>query len=220
VVTSERERCGIDSVEIARVARLLEANDASSIARLFSPRELADAGEGPGRAASLAARFAAKEACLKLFPRETALETIVASDFSVERDAYGAPQVVASARRRGRDGPPPIARIALSMTHDAASASAWRSRSAPRRRPRDRALPVALPAVPPRRHRREPAARLRRARRRRRDRALAQMHYAHLGALVGEFLRFRWLSERASRRWCASRTSSGCARCTRAARAC
>src|SRR6185369_1810822 len=124
VVTSERERCGIDSVEIARVARLLEANDASSIARLFSPRELSDAGEGPGRAASLAARFAAKEACLKLFPRETALETIVASDFSVERDAYGAPQVFPSAAAEIVMGRHRIARIALSMTHDAASASA------------------------------------------------------------------------------------------------
>ncbi|MBK6395664.1 MAG: 4'-phosphopantetheinyl transferase superfamily protein [Betaproteobacteria bacterium] len=75
------ERCGIDTVAIDRVERMLDANDAASIARLFTARELADAGEGPGRAASLAARFAAKEACLKLFPRETALEAIAASDF-------------------------------------------------------------------------------------------------------------------------------------------
>src|SRR6186713_2139756 len=124
VVPAHGERCGIDSVEIARVARLLDANEPSSIARLFSPRELADAGDGPGRQASLAARFAAKEACLKLFPRETALETIAASDFSVERDAYGAPRVVASPAAEVVMGRYRIARIALSMTHDERSASA------------------------------------------------------------------------------------------------
>ena len=118
------ERCGIDTVAIDRVGRMLEANDAASIARLFAARELADAGEGPGRAASLAARFAAKEACLKLFPRETALETIAASDFSIERDAYGAPQVVPGPAAEVVMGRYRIARIALSMSHDATNATA------------------------------------------------------------------------------------------------
>ena len=87
--------CAVDTVEIARIARLLEALP-GDLEKLFSAQELVDAGEGAGRIASLAARFAAKEACLKLFPRETALNTITAMDFSVVRDAYGAPQVVAS----------------------------------------------------------------------------------------------------------------------------
>ena len=66
-------RCGIDTVEIARIERLLRETPPADLGKLFSAEELRDAGEGPGRAASLAARFAAKEACLKLFPRETAL---------------------------------------------------------------------------------------------------------------------------------------------------
>jgi phosphopantetheine--protein transferase-like protein len=62
-------RCGIDTVEIARIERLLAETSAKDLARLFSAQELEDSGDGPGRAASLAARFAAKEACVKLFPR-------------------------------------------------------------------------------------------------------------------------------------------------------
>ncbi len=62
-------RCGIDSVEIERVERMLAETPAAELPKIFSTQELADAGEGAGRAASLAARYAAKEACIKLFPR-------------------------------------------------------------------------------------------------------------------------------------------------------
>ena len=65
-------RCGIDSVEIARIERLLQETAPQDLHRFFSAQEIADSGDGPGRAASLAARFAAKEACVKLFPRELA----------------------------------------------------------------------------------------------------------------------------------------------------
>ncbi|HXX10263.1 MAG TPA: 4'-phosphopantetheinyl transferase superfamily protein, partial [Burkholderiales bacterium] len=65
-------RCGIDTVEVARIDRLLRETPPEDLLKIFSPQELSDSGEGAGRAASLAARFAAKEACLKLFPRETA----------------------------------------------------------------------------------------------------------------------------------------------------
>jgi KDO2-lipid IV(A) lauroyltransferase len=196
VVPAEGERCGIDTVEIARVARLLDANEPSSIARLFSARELADAGDGPGRHASLAARFAAKEACLKLFPRETALETIAASDFSVERDAYGAPRVVASPGAEVVMGRYRIASIALSMTHDERSASAVAvARRADSTVPAIgrflwRFLPFRRDVI---------VENLRRVYGERVDEAeierLAQMHYAHLATLVVEFLRFRWLPE-------------------------
>ncbi|MBA3505171.1 MAG: 4'-phosphopantetheinyl transferase superfamily protein, partial [Betaproteobacteria bacterium] len=90
-------RCGIDTVEIARIERLLRETAPSDLTQFFTAQELADAGEGPGRAASLAARFAAKEACVKLFPREAALGKISPADFAVVRDNYGAPQIVPSA---------------------------------------------------------------------------------------------------------------------------
>ena len=190
------ERCGIDTVAVARVERMLAANDAASLARLFSARELADAGEGPGRAASLAARFAAKEACLKLFPRETALETIAAADFAVERDAYGAPQVVPGAAAEVVMGRYRIARIALSMSHDETNATAVAvAERAVTEAPAIgrlvyRCLPFRRPVV---------LENLRRVYGGRIDDAeivrLAQAHYAHLVRLVGEFLRFRWLSD-------------------------
>jgi KDO2-lipid IV(A) lauroyltransferase len=117
-------RCGIDTVEIARMERLLAGTPVADLRSLFSEQELADGGDGAGRAASLAARLAAKEACLKLFPRELALGEIEPGDFSVARDNYGAPRAVLSpvaqavlARHRLRG-------ISLSLTHDGTSAAA------------------------------------------------------------------------------------------------
>ena len=188
-------RCGIDTVAIARIERLLRESAPQDLHRLFSPQELADSGEGAGRSASLAARFAAKEACVKLFPREAALGEIELSDFAVTRDAYGAPQA-----QIGPKAQPVLARnrirsIALSLSHDRVSASAValalpEAAVAPLAgRIIDRWLPIRRGVI---------VENLRRvfgasvseteiAR-------LAQAHYAHLWRLCDEFLRFRWLS--------------------------
>ncbi len=117
-------RCGIDTVEIARIERLLAETPPEDLRKLFSDVELADSGDASGRAASLAARFAAKEACVKLFPREAALGAIVPADFSIARDNYGAPRVVCGPRAEAVLGRHRIASIAVSMTHDRGSASA------------------------------------------------------------------------------------------------
>lgn len=117
-------RCGIDTVEISRVQKLLEDLLPDELARLFSAQELEDAGTGAGRAASLAARFAAKEACCKLFPRETSLGTIVPADFSVRKDGYGAPQIVVSEEARTVMNRHRIASIQVSLTHSETTASA------------------------------------------------------------------------------------------------
>ena len=117
-------RCGLDTVELARVERLLRDQPPDELVRLFSPQELADAGTGAGRAASLAARFAAKEACCKLFPRETALGVIAPADFAVERDAYGAPWVKASVNAQAVLDRHRVADIRVSLTHTETSASA------------------------------------------------------------------------------------------------
>ena len=117
-------RCGIDTVEIARVERFLLATPREDLLRIFSREELCDVGEGPGRTASLAARFAAKEACLKLFPRETALGLIGPEDFALARDSYGAPRVVCSPRALELIAQYRLKDIALSLAHDKTSASA------------------------------------------------------------------------------------------------
>jgi len=117
-------RCGIDTVEISRMEKLLADLLPDELARLFTVQELTDAGNGVGRAASLAARFAAKEACCKLFPRETSLGHIEPSDFSVRSDGYGAPQIVASDKAQTLMDRHRIAAIRVSLTHTEASASA------------------------------------------------------------------------------------------------
>jgi holo-[acyl-carrier protein] synthase len=117
-------RCGIDTVEIARIERLLLGTPHEDLLRIFSNEELCDAGEGSGRTASLAARFAAKEACLKLFPRETALGLISPADFAVARDGYGAPHVVCSPKALELIARHRLRAIAVSLAHDRTSASA------------------------------------------------------------------------------------------------
>ncbi len=190
------ERCGIDSVEIARIRRLLDETPHDDLLKLFSAVELDEAGEGPGRAASLAARLAAKEACLKLFPRETTLGVIEAPDFSVARDGYGAPQLVPGPAARDVLARHRIESISLSLTHDRVSASAV-------------ALAVPARTAPPLLgrllYRIAPLRRkiiLENLRRVYADNVpddeiirLAQAHYAHLGWLTWEFLYFRWLSK-------------------------
>jgi len=122
--TAATNRCGIDTVDVSRVEELLRDKTAEDLSHFFSAQELQDAGEGGSRLASLAARLAAKEACCKLFPRETALGQIGADDFGVRRDAYGAPVVLVSPRAKAVLDRHRVARINLSLTHSETSASA------------------------------------------------------------------------------------------------
>jgi phosphopantetheine--protein transferase-like protein len=189
-------RCGIDTVEIARIERLLAQTPAGDLRKHFSTQELADSGDGPGRAASLAARFAAKEACVKLFPREVALGQIEPADFSVVRDNYGAPKAVLSSIAQALLARHRLCGIALSLTHDRTSASAVALAE-----PAQLAVPAAgrflYRFVPLRRD--VVLANLRRVFG---DTAsaveierLAKAHYAHLWRLAGEFIRMPWMSE-------------------------
>ena len=115
---------GLDTVEIARMKRMLAETAPEDLQRLFTPAELQDAGRGPQRAARLAARFAAKEACCKLFPRETALGVIGPADFGIRHDGYGAPQVDTSEQARMVLDRHCLANLRVSLTHTEASASA------------------------------------------------------------------------------------------------
>jgi KDO2-lipid IV(A) lauroyltransferase len=192
-------RCGIDTVEIARIERLLRETPAEDLGRLFSADELSDSA-GEGRAASLAARFAAKEACVKLFPREGALGTIGAVDFSVARDAYGAPRVVCSPAAQAVLGRNRIKDISVSLSHDRVSASAVAlahpmAAEAPLAgRLLYRLLPLRRKVILENLRRvfgaAAPDAEIER---------LAQAHYAHFGRLLWEFLRFPWLSQQRRR---------------------
>ena len=188
--------CAVDTVEVERIARLVEALP-GDLAKLFSEQELLDAGEGPGRLASLAARFAAKEACMKLFPRETALNTITAMDFSVVRDAYGAPQVAVSPAAEIVLGLHLVAEIRLSLTHTSTSATAVALRVAkviePSRGGRFlyRWLPYRRTVIL------DNLTRVYGAQvSQQQIKLLAQAHYGHLLKLLKELVQFRFMSDK------------------------
>lgn len=189
-------RNGIDTVEISRIEKLLADLDHEGLRRFFSEEELADAGNGGGRAQKLAARFAAKEACCKLFPKEICLGTIEPHDFSLSRDGYGQPHVVPSERARAVMNRHRVAAISVSTTHTENSATAVAT------------IEHAAMAVPwygkfiyhvlPLR-RRVVMENLRRVYgdtlTDRRIAEIAQAFYAHLVKFLGEFVRLAFMSD-------------------------
>jgi holo-[acyl-carrier protein] synthase len=94
----EKFKCGVDLVDITRVKSLVNNTTSEGLEGIFSQEELDYAGKSKNRYGRLAARLAAKEACLKLFPLETAIASIDLSDFTVKNDAYGAPHISLSRR--------------------------------------------------------------------------------------------------------------------------
>ncbi|MEP7327774.1 MAG: hypothetical protein ABI777_01085, partial [Betaproteobacteria bacterium] len=130
-----------------------------------------------------------------LFPREAALAQIEPHDFSVARDAYGAPQVVLGPRAEILVGRHRVGPISISLTHDRTSASAV-AMAQSATLPIPFAGKVLYHLLPLRR--RVILDNLRRVYGDTLDAAgilaLAQAHYGHLWRLFGEFLRFRWLS--------------------------
>jgi KDO2-lipid IV(A) lauroyltransferase len=200
--TSASGGCGLDTIEIARVERLLREATPGDLEKLFTPRELEDAGQGLGRAASLAARFAAKEACCKLFPRETALGLIGVEDFAIRRDAYGAPLVELSPEAQAVLDRRRLTRLRVSLTHTSTSASAfaWAER-------RHTEVPwfgkMLYHLLPWRR-----GVVLENLRRVFGDvlcegeiRRLAQVYYAHLVRFLFEFVRWPWMSAAQRKAW-------------------
>src|SRR5215469_9696387 len=122
--TRQNPHCGLDTVEVARMEALLRNCTPEELGDLFTDLELENAGTGPGRTASLAARFAAKEACVKLFPRETALGMIHPVDFSIRRDGYGEPVVDVSPTAQAVLDRHRVAGLRVSLTHTDTTASA------------------------------------------------------------------------------------------------
>ncbi len=112
---------GMDVVEVARVARLLEQASAGRfLARCFTPSEQAYCDAHGDRATRYAARFAAKEAVMKALGAPAGIRW---TDIEVER-AEGAPAVRlwGAAERAARDRR--VGAIHLTLTHDGGIAAA------------------------------------------------------------------------------------------------
>jgi holo-[acyl-carrier protein] synthase len=117
---------GIDLVEIERLAKALGAPHGPRFEeRVFTEGERADcAGRGAqGRIACLAARFAAKEACLKALGTGWS-EGLSFRQVEVVRSSDGAPRLVLSGRAAERAGSMSVRGLHLSVTHERGVAGA------------------------------------------------------------------------------------------------
>jgi phosphopantetheine--protein transferase-like protein len=199
--TDKSIRCGIDTVQLARIERLLNETPPADRERIFSAAELSEAGPGASSVASLAARFAAKEACLKLLPRETALGEIGPHDFSICRNGYGEPAVTPSPLAQAILDHYRLEPIAISLTHDSISASAV-AMTSPRKTPLTTLDRLAFRLFPVRRQ--VVFANLRRAFGGKVSEdeiaGLARASYGHLARSLGELVRVRFMSAERRRR--------------------
>jgi holo-[acyl-carrier protein] synthase len=112
-------RCGIDLVDVEQVTEAIAEHGERYLHRIYTERELADAGAAPER---LAARFAAKEATMKALGR--AEEGFGWTRIAVEREPSGQPRIALTgsaaelARERGMQS------IHVSLTHESDYAAA------------------------------------------------------------------------------------------------
>lgn len=111
---------GTDLVEVRRIAELMARYGARFTARVFTPAELADCA---GRAESLAARWAAKEAAAKALG--TGIGAVTFQEIEVLRDEAGRPGLTLHGRAAALATERGLAQWALSLTHDAGLALAF-----------------------------------------------------------------------------------------------
>ncbi len=188
-------RCASDSVALAQVEQMLRESGQESLRVLFSREELAQCPDRADRAAWLAGNLAAKQACLKLFPRDGPAGALGAGDFVLTRREGDAPRIECSASARAlleREG---LRGLVVALSQDRASASAvvlaeplrWRAPLVGRLL--YRVLPIRRRVILENLRRvfgdHAPADALA---------ALAQAHYAHLARLLWEFVWFPFVS--------------------------
>ncbi|RMH29698.1 MAG: holo-[acyl-carrier-protein] synthase [Planctomycetota bacterium] len=107
---------GVDLVEVARVAGMLDRHGERFLERCFTPAERAYAMGRPRRDEHLAARFAAKEAVLKALG--TGWRSGIAwTDVGVVVEPSGAPGVILAGRARQIADEQGAARWLVSLSH-------------------------------------------------------------------------------------------------------
>lgn len=107
-------RTGCDLAAVEDVAAGIRAHGERYLARVFTERERADADDAPDR---LAARFAGKEAVLKLL-RPTRTEAIAPHDVAIEVDEHGAPTVAMSGAAAELAASLGITAVSVSLSHE------------------------------------------------------------------------------------------------------
>ena len=113
---------GCDIIRVARVARA--AAKEHFLARVYTPAERAYAMQrGAGGVASLAARFAGKEAVLKAFG--TGLRGGTLHDVEILPDALGAPEVHLHGFFAARAAEMGVTRVWVTLSHEKEYATAY-----------------------------------------------------------------------------------------------
>lgn len=107
---------GVDVVDIARFEAKLATPGMSE--RLFTPNELAES----TKPATLAGKFAAKEASIKAFGDSTDFSW---QDFEVRKDAVGKPHLHLAGAAQSAAAKLGVSHLHLSITHDGGVAIAY-----------------------------------------------------------------------------------------------
>lgn len=113
---------GIDTVEVRRMIRLVERFGQRFLDRLFCQAEQDRGRGGPGWYASLAGRFAAKEAVLKAVG--TGLRGCSWRDIEIQWDSFGKPSVSLHGRLAKTAAERGIGMVNISITHGGGHAMA------------------------------------------------------------------------------------------------
>jgi holo-[acyl-carrier protein] synthase len=113
-------RTGTDLAAVEDVIAGITAHGERYLTRVFTPRERADAGDDPER---LAARFAGKEAVLKLL-RPDRTDAVPLTDIAIVHDGVGAPVVELTGHAAELAGAIGCATIAVSLSHERGLATA------------------------------------------------------------------------------------------------
>ncbi|KTR09180.1 holo-ACP synthase [Curtobacterium luteum] len=107
-------RTGTDLADVEDVIRGITSHGERYLARVFTVQERVDTGDDPER---LAARFAAKEAVVKLL-RPTRTDPVPLADVAVVLDEHGAPSVALAGAAAALAEAIGCGPIAISLSHE------------------------------------------------------------------------------------------------------
>ena len=107
---------GLDLVEIERIAHVLATHGGRFERRVFTAAEVRTCDARPDRVRALAARFAAKEACLKALGTGMT-EGLALRQVEVVRNANGRPELRLSGAAADRADALGVRRMHVSLTH-------------------------------------------------------------------------------------------------------
>ena len=107
---------GLDLVEIGRISHVLATRGARFEARVFTRDEVRDCDARVDRVRALAARFAAKEACLKALGTGMT-EGLALRQVEVVRSPNGRPDLRLSGAARARAEALGVRRMHVTLTH-------------------------------------------------------------------------------------------------------